>query len=58
VKSSSTCAGVAWSFDESDGRIGSTSPIPMKETTHAPATANTALGWRNGLGAGAAGMNG
>ncbi len=34
----------------SDGRIGSTSPIPMNEITQANATAHTALGWRNGLG--------
>src|SRR3954462_13776721 len=28
--------------------MGSTRPIPMKETTHAKATAQTARGWRNG----------
>src|SRR5215469_577819 len=31
------------------GRIGSTRPIPMKETTHAKATAKTAFGCRKGL---------
>ena len=30
-------------------RIGSTRPRPMNETTHANATADTAVGWRNGL---------
>jgi hypothetical protein len=29
-----------------DGRIGSTSPMPMKATTEAPAVAHTAFGWR------------
>ncbi len=29
-----------------DGRIGSTSPMPMKATTDAPAVAHTALGCR------------
>ncbi len=33
----------------SAGRIGSTRPMPMKEMTQANATAQTALGWRNGL---------
>src|SRR4029077_19086273 len=31
------------------GRIGSTSPMPMNETTQANATAKTAFGCRNGL---------
>src|SRR6516164_2467811 len=33
------------------GRIGSTRPMPMNDTTQASATANTALGCRNGLAA-------
>ncbi|CAM5724289.1 hypothetical protein SFUMM280S_11042 [Streptomyces fumanus] len=32
-----------------DGRIGSTSPMPMKATTDAPAVAHTALGCRRML---------
>src|SRR5271155_3598929 len=31
------------------GRIGSTRPMPMKDTTQANATAKTAFGCRNGL---------
>jgi hypothetical protein len=49
VNSSSTWEGLAFNFVASDGRIGSTSPIPMKEITQANATAHTALGCLNGL---------
>ena len=41
--------GVASSLDASEGRIGSTRPIPMNEMTQANATAQTAFGCRNGL---------
>ena len=48
-----TSLGEAFSSWEIAGRIGSTRPIPMNDTTHANATANTALGCLNGLVAGA-----
>ena len=41
-----TWLGVASSWAERAGRIGSTRPIPMKLTTQAKATAYTALGCR------------
>jgi hypothetical protein len=44
VKSNSTWLGVACNFTRSAGRIGATSPMPMKEITQAKATAQTALG--------------
>ena len=44
-----TWLGVARSWVESAGRIGSTSPMPMNEITQAKATAHTARGWRKGL---------
>jgi hypothetical protein len=40
---------VACSCEVRAGRIGSTSPIPINEITHANATAHTAFGCRNGL---------
>ena len=46
-------AGVAASSSASTGRIGSTSPMPMNDTTHANATAHTARGCLNGLAAAA-----
>ncbi len=46
VNSSDTWLGDASSPLAMDGRIGSTSPIPMKATTDAPAVAQTAFGWR------------
>jgi hypothetical protein len=49
VNSSVTSLGEACSSWEMDGRIGSTSPIPMNDTTHANATAKTAFGCLNGL---------
>jgi hypothetical protein len=49
VNKSSTVLGVAFSCLAKAGRIGSTKAIPMKETTHANATAHTPRGWRNGL---------
>jgi hypothetical protein len=53
VNSSSTWLRLACSLLASEGRIGSTRPMPMNEMTHANATAQTARGWRNGLGAAA-----
>ena len=44
VKSRETWLGVASSPLAMDGRIGSTSPMPMKATTDAPAVAQTAFG--------------
>ena len=49
MNSSSTWLGLACSLPASEGRIGSTRPMPMNEITHANATAQTALGCRNGL---------
>ena len=51
MNSSVTWLGEACSSCEMAGRIGSTRPMPMNETTHANATAKTAFGWRNGLAA-------
>ncbi len=42
MKSSSVCAAVACRDDAIAGRIGSTSPMPMKATTQAKAMAQTA----------------
>jgi hypothetical protein len=42
--SPSTWLGLAFNLLAIDGRIGSTSPMPMKEITQANATAQTALG--------------
>ena len=53
MNSSSTWLGLACSLLASEGRIGSTRPMPMNEITQAKATAQTARGWRNGLGAAA-----
>ncbi len=52
MNSSSTELGVAFSCLDRAGRMGSTRPIPMNDTTQAKATAQTALGCRNGLAAG------
>ncbi len=49
MNSKVTCEGVAFSCEESAGRIGSTSPIPMNDTTQANATAHTARGCRKAL---------
>jgi len=49
VNSSVTSLGEACSWLEMAGRIGSTRPMPMNDTTHASATAKTAFGCRNGL---------
>jgi hypothetical protein len=51
VNSSDTWLDVACKLLASAGRIGSTSPMPMNETTQANATAQTARGCLNGLGA-------
>src|SRR5580692_4000790 len=51
VKSSVVSLGEACSWFEIAGRIGSTRPMPMNDTTQAKATANTAFGCRNGLAA-------
>src|ERR1700759_5496632 len=52
VNSSVVSLGEACSWFEIAGRIGSTRPMPMKDTTQANATANTAFGCLNGLAAG------
>src|SRR5207302_10759231 len=49
VNSSVVSLGEAFSWLEIAGRIGSTRPMPMKDTTQANATANTAFGCLNGL---------
>ena len=49
MNSSVTSLGEACSSWEMAGRIGSTRPMPMNDTTHASATAKTAFGCRNGL---------
>ena len=49
VNSSVVSLGEACSWFEIAGKIGSTRPMPMKDTTQANATANTALGCLNGL---------
>src|SRR5580693_1176795 len=49
VNSSVVSLGEACSWFEIAGRIGSTRPMPMKDTTQANATANTAFGCLNGL---------
>ena len=49
MNSSVTSLGEACSSWEMAGRIGSTRPIPMNDTTQANATAKTAFGCRNGL---------
>src|SRR5580693_3116053 len=49
VNSSVVSLGEVCSWCEIAGRIGSTRPMPMKDTMHANATANTALGCLNGL---------
>ncbi len=46
-----TWLGEAFSWCEMAGRIGSTRPMPMKDTTQAKATAKTAFGCRKGLAA-------
>jgi hypothetical protein len=46
VKRRETWLGVACRPLAMDGRIGSTSPMPMNATTDAPAVAHTDLGWR------------
>ena len=51
MNSSVTSLGEACSSFEIAGRIGSTRPIPMNDTTQANATANTAFGCLNGLAA-------
>jgi hypothetical protein len=45
VNSSSIWLGDAWMPFAMIGRIGSTRPIPMNATMHAPSTAQTAFGW-------------
>ena len=49
MNSSVTSLGDAFSWCEIAGRIGSTRPIPMKETTQAKATAKTAFGCLKGF---------
>ncbi len=49
VKSRDTWPAVASRPLAIEGRIGSTSPMPMKATTEAPAVAQTALGCRRML---------
>ena len=49
MNSSVTSLGEAFSWCEIAGRIGSTRPIPMKETTQAKATAKTAFGCLKGF---------
>jgi hypothetical protein len=49
VKSRETWPAVAFRPPAMDGRIGSTSPMPMKATTDAPAVAHTAFGCRRML---------
>ncbi len=51
VNSRVVSLGEACSWFEIAGRIGSTRPMPMKDTTQANATAKTALGCLNGLAA-------
>src|ERR1700752_3941442 len=51
VNSSVVSLGEACSWLEIAGKIGSTRPMPMKDTTQANATAKTALGCLNGLAA-------
>src|SRR3984885_1523844 len=51
VNSSVVSLGEACSWFEIAGKIGSTRPMPMKDTTQAKATANTAFGCLNGLAA-------
>ncbi len=51
VNSRVVSLGEACSWLEIAGRIGSTRPMPMKDTTQANATAKTALGCLNGLAA-------
>ena len=51
MNSSDTWLGVARRLSARAGRIGSTSPMPMNEMTQAKATAHTARGCLNGLGA-------
>src|ERR1700749_5124276 len=51
VKSRVVSLGEACSWLEIAGRIGSTRPMPMKDTTQANATAKMALGCLNGLAA-------
>ena len=55
MNSSSTWLGLACNLSRSEARIGSTRPMPMKETTHANATAHTARGWLRIADSGAAG---
>src|SRR6201996_5013099 len=49
VNSSVVSLGEACSWFEIAGKIGSTRPMPMKDTTQANATAKTAFGCLNGL---------
>src|SRR5580700_2581906 len=51
VNSNVVSLGEACSWFEIAGKIGSTRPMPMKDTTQANATAKTALGCLNGLAA-------
>jgi len=51
VNSSVVSLGEACSWLEIAGSIGSTRPMPMKDTTQANATAKTAFGCLNGLAA-------
>ncbi len=51
MKSRVVSLGEACSWFEIAGRIGSTRPMPMNDTTQAKATANTAFGCLNGLAA-------
>src|SRR5580693_8948879 len=51
VNSRVVSLGEACSWFEIAGKIGSTRPMPMKDTTQANATAKTALGCLNGLAA-------
>src|ERR1700733_5673906 len=51
VNSRVVSLGEACSWFEIAGRMGSTRPMPMNDTTQAKATANTALGCLNGLAA-------
>src|ERR1700730_3968783 len=52
VNSKVVSLGEACSWFEIAGKIGSTRPMPMKDTTQANATAQTALGCLNGPAAG------
>ena len=57
MNSSVVSLGDACSWFEIAGRMGSTRPMPMNDTTQAKATANTAFGCLNGLAAGRGGRH-